>query len=102
MSGWIELKDLQAVAKAQADGWEIEVDNCHGHGHGFWQRAGCVWYEASKYRGRPKPVENKKIKFLAWRSEVGTLIHIDEATIRAWNTEKWKRIPNLDLEGEVE
>ena len=90
---WIGLPDLQAVAKAQADGWEIEdfsSSDWSEWNHKWWQ-------EGRKYRARPAQPKMKKVKMLCyftglqivWRPEDYQLLH------------GWSRIPAQDIEIEI-
>lgn len=47
---WIDLNDIQAVAIAQSEGWEIEVEI--GEMRAPWQ--GDMWRSGYKFRGRPR------------------------------------------------
>ncbi len=53
---WIDLPTLQDVAKAQADGWEIEIQTDPGNDKycpwKFWEQA--TWNGGIAYRGRPR------------------------------------------------
>ena len=57
MTDWTELKDLQAVAKAQADGWEIELSGDNDAWEPWETKA---WLDWVNYRGRPK-VKSKEV-----------------------------------------
>jgi hypothetical protein len=47
---WTDLKDLQAVADAQSEGWEIITRD----GDGYWVPwRGRDWDVGNPYRGRP-------------------------------------------------
>ena len=96
MSEWIELKDLQVVAKAQADGWEIELYN----GLDQWVSwNGSVWSASCCFRGRPPQPQTKKVKSICWRGKV-------EGGLYWTNPERtsvpsYQRFPAGDIEGEV-
>jgi hypothetical protein len=60
MSEWKELKTLQEVAAAQADGEEIECD-FDGIGWRFW--LGEDWKDSWRFRSRPR----KKVKQVVLR-----------------------------------
>ena len=90
---WIGLPDLQAVAKAQADGWEIEdfsSSDWSEWNHKWWQ-------EGRKYRARPAQPKMKKVKMLCWFD--GAFLH--------WIREGYEnhamqcRIPAEDKEIEI-
>ncbi len=97
MTDWIELKDLQAVAEAQRNGWEI--DYCYANS------AWCLWHGTGwgsdmLFRGRPK--QPKKVTMISecWR-------HIGTGDL-IWKTptailpKHWQRFPAGDIVGEVE
>ncbi len=85
-----QRKILEAVAKAQADGWEIEVVTVYNE-RLKWD--GEFWLDRNSYRGRPKPVEKQKVKFLAWTDGI-CLVHRTDGNDPFGG---WKRVPNLDL-----
>jgi len=87
---WIDLPTLQDVAKAQADGWEIEFKTIYG-GWAVWEQA--TWNGGIPYRGRPHQQKMKEVKMECWLC----------ATHLSWRTENasilrdWVRQPHLDL-----
>ena len=94
---WTDLPTLQDVAKAQADGWEIEVMT--------W-KDWCSWVAGSwdknwKFRARPPKPKAKMTKFLGWMSEGGLLVEIDEAMCTSSRVEHYRRVPSRDFEAEV-
>ena len=98
MSDWIELKDLQAVAKAQAEGWDVEV---YYHETDHWVTwHGNIWCGVAKYRGRPSQPKMKKVKSICWRgmTEGGLYWTNPERTC----VPNYQRFPAGDIEGEVE
>jgi len=95
---WQDLPDLQAVARAQADGWEIEVDSTGKAGWIPWNKN--AWMNYMEYRGRPKQPKTRKIKMLCWW---------DETTGKKVEQAKdfpvsgcWHRVPSGDSVIEVE
>jgi hypothetical protein len=100
MSEWTELKDLQAVAKAQADGWEIELR--HAYGWHIWE--GETWKAGWKFRGRPAQLKTRTVTSECWRCKSdGQLIwrSADKASCFNWDAH-WQRFPAGDITGEVE
>ena len=95
---WIELKTLQDVAKAQADGWEIEIDQGDG-----WERwAETIWSDDWEFRARPAQPKTKIVKSLCMRYRAnGNLVWIDSSRPEAVDTDVWQRFPAGDIEGEV-
>ena len=73
---WIDLNDIQAVACAQADGWEIIAT--FGYNNTAWEPwSGEYWLNSRKFRGRPRQPKMKEVKMecflidgeLRWRDE---------------------------------
>ncbi len=90
---YIDLPTLQDVAKAHAEGWEIEF--YHRGEYCCWD--GMHWNKAYMFRGRPRQPVMKEVKMecflidreLRWRDE-GLSILGD-----------WIRQPRLDLIAKV-
>ena len=95
---WTDLPTLQDVAKAQADGWEIEHYNHPGDYWNVWPQRG--WNIQGKYRARPRQPKLRKVKMLAyWRS--GQLVWFQDDTEYPEGSQFWIRIPAQDIEIEV-
>ena len=92
---WRELPSLLCVAKAQADGWEIQVNT----GTTWEEWKGKAWMNHMDYQGRPRQPAMKKVKSLCWRNVDGFLTWRCEHT--PVNAENWTRFPAGDIEGEV-
>ena len=88
---WIDLPTLQDLAKAQADGWEIEFKTIY-EGWAVWEQA--TWNGGIPYRGRPRQPKMKEVKMECWLID-GRL------DWRDWNEptqgSRWIRQPHLDL-----
>ena len=96
MTEWTELKTLQDVAKAQADGWEIEA---RAFGNIQWQSwGGRAWKYDLIYRGRPKQPKMEEVKMLCWKVN-GRLDWLEEGTHVAHPS--WVRVPAEDKTIEV-
>ena len=92
---WTDLPDLQAVAKAQADGWEIEHYNHPGDYWNVWPQRG--WNIQGKYRARPRQPKMKKVKMLCWFDGFGLFWRKE-----SMNYDKhWIRVPAEDKVIEV-
>jgi len=91
---WIDLNDIQAVAIAQSEGWEIEVYT--GTHQEEWQ--GKAWMHYMRYRGRPRQPKMKEVKIECWLID-GCL------DWRDWNMQtpgsRWIRQPHLDMIAKV-
>ncbi len=91
---WTDLKDLQTVADAQSEGWEIE--ECYCSPWHVW--GGKNWRSDASYRGRPNQPKTKTVKMgayfdgvaLFWYNETYPLID-----------SRWTRIPSEDKTIEV-
>ena len=90
---WTDLPTLQDVAKAQADGWEIECT-----GETLWiPWDGTVWRNFMKYRARPRQPKLRKVKMLAYLDTNAELRWRGDPAASA----QWIRIPAQDIEIEV-
>jgi hypothetical protein len=96
---WTELNTLQDVAKAQADGWEIEYASVENE---WLAWGGGAWMNGILYRGRPKQPKTRTVTSECWR-------HMRDGEVRwrdpesDWNfVSDWKRFPAGDFVGEVE
>ena len=49
---WIDLNDIQAVAIAQSEGWEIEC--AAGEAYTYFTWNSDMWSAVRRYRGRPR------------------------------------------------
>ena len=88
---WQDLPNLQAVAKAQADKWEIEIHRLARKEDGWRVWIGESWDRVHKYRGRPRQPVMKEIKMECWLNN-GALHWFIEGS--------WKhgsRQPHLDM-----
>jgi hypothetical protein len=47
---WTDLKNLQTIADAQSEGWEIQIRGCNGWNN--WDET--YWNSNCCYRGRPR------------------------------------------------
>ena len=91
---WIDLNDLQAVAIAQSEGWEIE---CHGTSGSWCSWNSISWHTDLQYRGRPRQPKTREVKMecflidgeLHWRDEKLSVL------------EHWIRQPHRDIVVEV-
>lgn len=96
MTEWKDLPTMQDVARAQADGWEIEVSNGTSSWHA-WK--GISWHSDLKFRARPRQPKMKKVKSLCWRhAELGNLSWWVETFTP---TQVWQRVQSEDRELEV-
>lgn len=93
---WTDLPTLQDVAKAQADGLEIEHYNPFGDCWDVWPQRG--WSIKGKYRARPRQPKMKKVKMLCWFTGVEL-----SWTKEGWRMtgKSWIRIPTQDIEIEI-
>ena len=99
MSEWIELKDLQAVALANAEGFEIQVNVVRWGDWEPWQ--GTEWNSRNEYRARPRQPKMKKVNILClFNPTTGILFWRDENFTSTDN--HWIRVPSEDKEIEVE
>lgn len=95
---WKDLTTLQDVAKAQADGWEIEVFD---ESAGVWcQWASRAWYSNRSYRGRPKQQKTRTVTSECWRAVDGQLSWVNPMTTKLMGN--WQRFPAGDFVGEVD
>ncbi len=97
---WTELKDLQALALAQADGWEIEA-----YSEDLWVPwNGRVWHSAIPYRGRLRPPRKIVVTSECWRNKIngGTLTRAPGYNEYLKRDPSWQRFPAGDITGEVE
>jgi len=94
---WKDLPDLQSVAQAQADGWEIET-NTPTLNYPWVTWPGENWNSFHIYRGRPKQPKTKQVKMLCWYD--GALNWYGENDVLPQDT--WKRVPSEDKVIEVE
>lgn len=92
---WTDLPTLQDVAKAQADGWEIEYKDISEYWLSWSQ---LVWSINGKYRGRPRQPVMRKVKMLCW--VIGDHLEwFQEGSSRPGHA--WIRIPAQDIEIEI-
>ncbi len=92
---WIDLNDIQAVAIAQSEGWEIEVYT--GTHQEEWQ--GKAWMHYMRYRGRPRQPKMKEVKILAYFSANSKALawYAETESVPAF----WIRQPHLDMVAKV-
>jgi len=98
---WKNLTTLQAVAKAQADGWEIEIQADPGNDKFYpWKRWNEVgWHSRALYRGRPKQPKTRTVTSECWRhKDSGDLTWRDAGRDLLYD---WQRFPAGDITGEV-
>ena len=90
---WTDLPTLQDVAKAQADGLEIE---CLPYKDCEWGRwLGCTWEHQWKYRARPRQPKMKTVKMLAYLLNGQLVWYQDNAGCPEGNR-FWIRVPGED------
>jgi len=89
---------VQAVAQAQADGWEIEVNSTGKAGWIPWNKN--AWMNYMEYRGRPKQPKTMLIKMLGWLTDLDGLRWFEEGAVVSAG--EWKRVPAEDKVIEVE
>jgi hypothetical protein len=88
---WIDLSDIQAVAIAQAEGWEVEQFN-----RGEWVAwSEAFWHLNADYRGRPKQPQ-----------EVTYECYDVDGRLEWWHPNRnvakpWPRHPELDKTAKV-
>lgn len=90
---WIDLNDIQAVAIAQSEGWEIESERASGWEPWF----GEAWYRTVKWRGRPRQPKMKEVKMECWLC--GT--HLSWRFENTSTLKDWIRQPHLDMIAKV-
>lgn len=90
----IDLPTLQDVAKAQADGLEIEVDTWPSHEE--WE--GSVWMNYMGYRDRPRQPVMKEVKILCYFDQVIQQLVWSSADAISGD---WIRQPHLDMIAKV-
>jgi len=93
---WKDLPTIQDVAKAQADGWEIE--NGIANGWSKWREEG--WSNSWSFRGRPRQPKMKEVKMLCWRETRSGSLAWRQGSVD-WTNAGWQRFPAGDLTGEV-
>lgn len=91
---WKDLPDLQWVATAQAEGWEIELFAFNEWGK--WDRKS--WNENWKFRARPRQPKVVTKKLCAWvgKNDGSLIYHFGSVALSS----NWTRQPKLDLEAE--
>jgi len=90
---WIDLNDIQAVAIAQSEGWEIEVYT--GTHQEEWQ--GKAWMHYMRYRGRPRQPKMKEVKMECWINSSAELVWREES----FPLDRAIRQPHLDMVAKV-
>ena len=90
---WIGLPTMQDVAKAQANGWEIEY-RC-GAQYATW--GGITWQKTFVFRGRPRQPKMKEVKMLCWFANGVLYWYSADESPR----EHWIRQPHLDMVAQV-
>ena len=93
---WHDLPTMQDVARAQYEGWEIEVFSEFYKTWVPWN--GENWSVGATYHGRPKQPKKRKIKLLAWYN--GSLNWYSEDDVLP--SDDWYRVPSEDKTVEVE
>lgn len=98
---WIDLNDIQAVAIAQSEGWEIEMQTDPGNDKycpwGSWGQQ--YWHSGYLYRGRPRQPKMKEVKILAYFSANYKALawYAETESVPAF----WVRQPHLDMIAKV-
>jgi hypothetical protein len=93
---WKDLPTLQDVAKAHADGWEIE---CYGTSGSWCSWNKVSWHTDLQYRGRPRQPVMKEVKMLCFVCTASrSLAWCDEAEMVPTY---WVRQPHLDMIAKV-
>jgi hypothetical protein len=83
---WTDLKDLQAVADAQAAGWEIQFQSA-----GTWIKwEANYWSKGTTYRGRPK---QQAVVYECYDVD-GKLVWVKPPIVPIGD--RWTRIPQFD------
>lgn len=90
---WTELNTLQDVAKAQADGLEIEVDT----GPHWEEWKGTAWMNYMTYRARPRQPKMKKVRMLCWTDGETLFWNADHLPVPG----EWTHISTQDIEIEI-
>jgi hypothetical protein len=85
---------LLEAAKAKMEGKRVEGLESSGK---WVEWRGEGWNKNIEYRIAPEP--KKKVKLLAWFDGMSLIYRAEACSLKAAG---WKRMPNLDLEGEVE
>ncbi len=98
MTDWIELKDLQEVAGAQRNGWEIEESD---EGDYWYMWTKITWRKSSLYRGRPKQPKKVTVTSECYRAADGSLTWVLPGQTVIGLTKGWARFPAGDITGEV-
>ena len=98
---WQDLPNMEDVARAQADGWEIEIQTDAGNDKYCPFRAwdGRHWNTGYLFRGRPRQPAMKKVKMLCWYKKGYLLSWADEGIDRKGDGHI--RVPSEDKEFEV-
>ena len=93
---WQALPTFQDVAKAQANGWEIEVKSARE-----WVRwNGTSWLSLTMFRGRPAQPKATTVTSLCWRNKWdGNLCWYSHGNTPSSD---WQRFHCGDISGEVE
>ena len=94
---WIKLNDIQSVAMAQANGWEIEAlaSDC-----GWYPWIGASWAMNTGYRGRPRQPKKATVTSECWRDKISGTLHWQKYGHSV--KPDWQRFPAGDITGEVE
>ena len=95
---WQDLPDLQAVAKAQVEGWEIE---CSTDASDWYRWLENTWHNKNAYRGRPAQPKVKTVTSECWRNKITGDVTWSVPASRFIS--EYQRVPKWDLkDGEVE
>ncbi len=92
-NNWIDLNDIQAIAIAQSEGWEVQIDTGP-----FWEEWNeKAWMSYQRYRGRPRQPKMKEVKIFCYYTS-DQLLWIP-AELKAQKS--WIRQPHLDMIAKV-
>ena len=92
---YIDLPTLQDVAKAHAEGWEIEFANSSSQIFSTW--SGLAWHADRQFRGRPRQPKMKEVKMECF--VIDRRIGVAQRKLSVLSL--WIRQPHLDLIAKV-
>ena len=97
---WIELNNIEDVARAKVEEWEIEV---YDTGDRWTTWHGMFWNATWKMRGRPKQPRTVTVTSECWRWDNGYLTWKEpKAPMTEFMEGNAKRFPAGDITGEIE
>ena len=98
---WRQLKTLEDVAAAQANGEEIEyLRQMFDRSDGWYAWGGDKWTSGVMYRARPRQPKMKTVKMLAYLLNGQLVWYQDNAGCPEGNR-FWIRVPAQDIEIEI-